>query len=183
MTTVFAQQEHPTSATTSSSVRRPTLLDRATAAWATNMAALTLTGLFAGFFGTYSFSVVRGLAIADDSTYVAAFQGINETIRNAEFALVFFGALPAIIVALIANRGRSGQHLRLAALVMVFATMAITFVGNVPLNNDFAEANAFDAQAATAARAAFENSWNQLNLARTATSALAFIALAVAHRD
>ncbi len=181
MTTAFATR-NSTSDTAPSAIERPTLIDRATVSRASNMAALTLTGLFAGFFGTYSFSVVRGLAIADDSTYVAAFQGINETIRNVEFALVFFGALPAILLALIANRGRNGQVFRLAALVLVFATMAITFVGNVPLNNELAEANAFDAQAATAARAAFENTWNQLNLARTATSAIAFIALAVAHR-
>lgn len=145
--------------------------------------ALMLTGLFAGFFGTYSFSVVRGFAQLDDITYVESFQAINATIRNLEFAVVFFGALPAIVLALIANRSgaRSKQLFRGAALVFVVATVVITFVGNVPLNRDLAEVTSVTPTSAASAREAFESTWNQLNLARTATSALAFAALVTAN--
>jgi uncharacterized membrane protein len=144
-----------------------------------NGLALVLTGLFAGFFGTYSVSVVRGLAIVDDSTYVTSFQAINATIRSAEFAIVFFGTLPAIGFAIGASRsGGTEAALRIGAAVFVLATIAITFLGNVPLNNDLAQVNALDGAAATAARTSFETTWNQLNLARTATSAAAFMALA-----
>lgn len=150
--------------------------DRSTFPTLTAGLALVLTGLFAGFFGTYSFSVVRGLAATDDTTYVTAFQGINATIKNFEFAVVFFGALPAITLAMFANRSnRHANIFRLIAAVLVLATVAITFIGNVPLNNELA---ASDAAASTAARASFESTWNQLNLARTVTSALAFAALA-----
>jgi hypothetical protein len=55
--------------------------------------ATILTGLFAGFFLTYSASVVLGLAQVDDVTYVRSFQGINATIRNVTFATFFFGCV------------------------------------------------------------------------------------------
>ncbi len=146
--------------------------------------ALTLTGLFAGFFSTYTMSVVRGLGITDDVTYVTAFQGINDTIRNLEFGIVFFGTLPAVLLALGVNWGadRSGQYLRIGAAVLVLATILITFIGNVPLNTELADVNSADPVAATEARASFESLWNRLNLARTMTAIGAFVLLASARR-
>ena len=146
--------------------------------------ALTLTGLFAGFFLTYTMSVVRGLGVTDDVTYVTAFQGINDTIRNLEFAIVFFGTLPAVLLAVAANRGgaQPGQLLRFVAAALVAATIAITFAGNVPLNRELADVQSLDATIAAEARASFESMWNRLNLARTVTAVLAFVALASARR-
>ncbi len=83
---------------------------------------------------------MRGLAIVDDVTYVQTFQGINATIKNAEFALVFFGVVPAIILALATNRNDVAMRkfLRIAGLFFAVSVVGVTFIGNVPLNDELA---------------------------------------------
>lgn len=134
--------------------------------------AATLAGLSAGFFFTYQISVTRGLAIVDDETYVQTFQAINDTVRNAPFGIVFFGTVPALALATAATR-RASRTVRFslaASLALAIATVVITFVGNVPLNEQLGEVTDLSGAAATAARASFESDWNRLNLARTLTS-------------
>lgn len=135
-------------------------------------AATTLAGLSAGFFFTYQISVTRGLAIVDDTTYVQTFQAINDTVRNAPFGIVFFGTVPALALALASTRraGRTVRALMAGALALAVATVVITFVGNVPLNEQLADVTELSGAAASNARAAFESDWNRLNLARTLTS-------------
>lgn len=149
-----------------------------------DIAATMLTGLFAGFFGTYSFSVVRGLAIVDDVTYVQTFQGINATIKNAEFALVFFGVVPAIVLALATNRNDVAMRkfLRIAGLFFAVSVVGVTFIGNVPLNDELALVDGTSVASAQGARADFEDTWNLLNLIRTGLSAMAFGCLVVLQR-
>lgn len=134
--------------------------------------ATVLAGLFAGFFFTYQISVIRGLAIVEDGTYVESFQAINATIRNGWFAVVFFGAVPAALVALALNRraGRAVTLLLAATALLGVATIAITFGGNVVLNEELALVELTTPEQATAARAAFESDWNRLNLIRTLTA-------------
>lgn len=148
----------------------------------TLLVATILSGLFAGFFGTYTFSVTRGLAEADDVTYVESFQAINNTIRNPWFALVFFGSAPATLFALIVARKthRRGTPLLAAGLGLLILTMVITFAGNVPLNDSLGLVDASNQKAASEARIDFEDDWNMLNLARTTTSVLGFACIAVA---
>lgn len=143
--------------------------------------AVVLSGLSAGFFFTYQVSVVRGLAIVDDVSYVESFQAINATIRNAPFGVVFFGTVPAIAIAGLLVRNTTPRVRALAAVgfVLALATVVITFAGSVPLNNQLADAATTPSGAATA-RDAFEATWNRLNLARTFTSVGAAAALAMA---
>lgn len=145
--------------------------------------AVLLVGLSAGFFFTYEASVTLALAEVDDVTYVKSFQAINDTISNPYFAIVFFGSIPAIGAAL-AVHWRSGRHLvrglTAAALVLYLAAIAITGTGNVPLNEDLAAVEEITAATAAAARSAFEEDWNRLNLARTLAVVGSFAALAVA---
>jgi uncharacterized membrane protein len=145
--------------------------------------AAFLVGLSAGFFFTYEASVTLGLAEVDNVAYVATFQAINETVRNASFGVVFFGSIPAIAVALVIN-WRSGTALArgliVAAFVLYLGGVAVTAAGNVPLNNDLAELSTLTPAAAADARAAFEDDWNRLNLVRTLAIVAGFGALLVA---
>ncbi len=146
--------------------------------------ATILTGLFAGFFVTYSASVVLGLAQVDDITYVRSFQGINATIRNATFAVFFFGCVPSIAWALVANRsaGRTTKVLLGAALAACAAVVAITFGGSVPLNDELATYVELDAATAALARSEFESTWNRLNLLRSVLAVCGLIAVSSVRR-
>ncbi len=144
--------------------------------------ATILTGLSAGFFFTYEASVTLGLAEVDDVTYVTTFQAINETIGNAWFGIVFFGAIPAIALALAAN-WRTPVAVRAAigaGLVLYLICLAVTAAGNVPLNDELALFTEITPESAARARAAFEDGWNRLNLVRTLAVIGAFASLVVA---
>lgn len=143
--------------------------------------ATTLTGLSAGFFFAYESSVIRGLADVDDVTYVATFQAINATIRNPMFGLVFFGSLPVAIAAAAINWRASDVTRRIllvAAPLLYIIGMAITFTGNVVLNNELAEVEVTSAAVATQARADFEDDWNRLDGYRSLAFLGGFVALA-----
>ena len=141
------------------------------------LVAALVTGLAAGFFWTYQFSVIRGLAIVDDRTYVETFRAINATIRNAWFGIVFFGAIPILTMALVFNWSttRARRALIGAGLAGYVAAFAITAIGNVPLNDELAEHTTTDAVSFDMARQQFEGSWNDLNLIRTIASIVAFV--------
>ncbi len=153
-------------------------------------AAQLLSGLFAGFFVTHQISIIRAFARVDDPTYVLAFQSINNTIRSAEFGVIFFGTATMILVALL-TVGRRSPSIRkwlAAALVLAVATVAITFIGNIPLNDTLGAVDASEPELATQGRLAFEAPWNSLNLIRTLTAlAAAFCvsagALSLHHRN
>lgn len=141
--------------------------------------ATITTGLAAGFFSTYQWSVVRGLARVDDPTYVSTFQQINATVRTPWFALVFFGAgvAGALAIALAAMRQlrpRITAPIFAATAVYVCGVLVVTFAGNVPLNDDLAQST--DPSTFALARQAFEQDWNRLNLVRAITATVAFLA-------
>lgn len=158
--------------------------DRSPTTWAPSAflaISTVLTGLFAGFFFTYSASVVLGLGQVDDLTYVRTFQAINDTIRNPAFAVVFFGSVPVTAIAIALHRTRRiVRHLATAGLLLTLTVMAITFAGSVPLNNELATYTELDAVSAATARGDFESTWNLLNLARTVLATGAAVALAAA---
>lgn len=143
-------------------------------------AATALTGLSAGFFFTYAASVTAGLARVDDPAYVETFQAINDTIRNPAFALVFFGSIPAIAVAIAANWAPATTTVRallVGALAAYLAGLLVTAVGSVPLNEELAAVTSRPPAGVTAARAAFEAEWNRLNLVRTVAFGASFVTM------
>lgn len=157
--------------------RRPALDPSAVAL----LVATVLTGLSAGFFSTYEASVTLGLAEVGDLAYVESFQAINETIRNPAFAAVFFGSIPAVVVAIALNWARAGTVARVllvAVLGLYLSGMAVTVTGNVPLNDDLAAVTSLTPETAAAARSAFESDWNRLNLIRSLAFGAAFVILA-----
>ncbi len=149
------------------------------------VAAIVLTGLSAGFFYSYEASVTLGLAEVDAPTYVAAFHAINDSVRNPAFGVMFFGAIPAIAVALALHwRHPPTRRLIGAALTLYLALIVVTGTGNVPLNEQLAAYSSIDASidAATAAtaRSEFEDDWNRLNLIRTVAVVASFFLLTLA---
>jgi uncharacterized membrane protein len=143
------------------------------------VAATVGAGLSAGLFYAYQVSVIRGLAVVDDVTYVNAFQAINDKIQNPWFFASFIGTPPVIAAALVLNR-RSARAVKIligAGLVLNLALFGITISGNVPLNDDLAKYDTVDVETAPIARADFEDRWNRLHLLRTVAAVGSFVAL------
>ncbi len=145
--------------------------------------ATVLVGLSAGFFFTYEASVTLGLAQVGDQAYVETFQAINDTVQNPAFAIVFFGSIPAMLAAIVLHWRQgsvAGRTLLVGALVLYLTGLVVTVTGNVPLNTDLAEVTGSTPAEMSAARLAFENDWNRLNLIRSFAIGSAFAALASA---
>jgi uncharacterized membrane protein len=146
-------------------------------------AATVATGLTAGVFGLYAHTIMRGLGGTDDRTFVGAFQAIDRAIINPVFMLTFFGALILIGVAAatsLRGDGRASLPWILAAGLLYLASVVITMVVNVPLNDAIKAAGDPDRIADLAAvRANFhEARWIAWNVVRTLTTTVAFGCLA-----
>ena len=57
----------------------------------TLIAALFLTGLSAGLFYAWEFSVIPGAKRVADQTYIETMQAVNRAIITPAFMLIFFG--------------------------------------------------------------------------------------------
>jgi uncharacterized membrane protein len=126
----------------------------------------------AGLFFTFSYSVMPGLARADDRTFVDAMQRINVAIVNGWFLICFLGALVFTVSAAILHF-RSGAAFVwiVAGLVLYVATLFVTFRFNIPLNDQLAAA---DSGSVELAREQFESTWVRWNIVRVVTSVTAF---------
>ena len=145
--------------------------------------ATITTGLIAGFFYAYACSVTLGLALLPDEQYVEAMQAINATVRNGLFAFSFFGAVLSLLLALAvhAPRLRSRRFLlvALAAVLYIGGGFMLTFLINVPMNEELARVSVGELGPAALERARerYEGPWNFWNGVRTVFSTLAFLAL------
>lgn len=145
-------------------------------------AATVATGLSAGVFYTFQVAIVPALLEVDDEAYVSTFQAINRAILNPWFLSVFIGA-PVLVAGALTMYWREDRPIALAiavGLALQVATVAITGTGNVPLNEQLEQPGTVSGPAATAARAAFEDRWNRLNLIRALVSVASFVSLGVA---
>ena len=144
------------------------------------LAATMATGLGAGVFGLYAHTIIPGLRTTDDKTFVGAFQSIDRAIVNPWFiGATFLGAAVLTAVAAATNRGTRAFAWILGALVAYLATMTITFVVHVPLNDAIKTADTVDNIADLhRVRSNFhEARWAAWNLVRAVTSTCAFLAL------
>src|SRR6478735_5214040 len=134
---------------------------------------LATTGLMAGIYLAFSIAVMLGLARNDDRTYVGAMRGMNVAILNGWFFVVFLGPLPLGILAVVARLpDHDGLVWAALALVLYAATLVVTGVVNVPLNNRLDSTEPVED-----ARALFERSWMRWNAVRTLLSIASFVAL------
>ena len=145
--------------------------------------ATITTGLIAGFFCAYACSVTLGHALLPDEQYVEAMQAINATVRNGLFAFGFFGAVLSLLLALAvhAPRPRSRRFLlvALAAVLYIGGGFMLTFLINVPMNEELARVSVGELGPAALERVRerYEGPWNFWNGVRTVFSTLAFLAL------
>lgn len=145
-------------------------------------ATVLLTGLVAGLFYSYDYSVIKGLGNLSDDKYLAGFQSINREIQNPFFFLSFMGALIVLPVAAWIcwrDAGAPVFYFMLAAtIIYVTGVFLTTVAGNVPLNNmlDRIDISSASPETLASVRKEFERSWNAFNHVRTAASILAFAA-------
>ncbi|MGW1775817.1 anthrone oxygenase family protein [Streptomyces sp. NPDC002104] len=140
-----------------------------------------LVGLMAGLFFAFDVSVMPGLAKTDDRTYVTAMQSFNAVIDgNPLFGTVFVVALLAAFAAAFVE-ARAGRRtvalwasLAAAAYLVV---LVVTFVVNIPLNNELADLG--DAAKLTdfSVVAKFKGTWETANIVRTLLCTAALTAL------
>ncbi len=153
---------------------------------ATVLAATLALGLLAsawsaGFFWTWSFTVMPGFAAAPPEAAVAAMRAVNANIAGPGFAFVFFG--PAVLAALSAALAFVAGLNSVALTALVAAVLygagvdGVTFAENIPLNMALAAAPA-GPETAAELWSGFAAPWTAWNHLRTAAASLAFLVLA-----
>lgn len=141
---------------------------------------IILTGLSAGLFYAWEFSVIPGTKQIDDHSYISTMQAINKAIINPAFMLIFFGALIFQIASTFQYRDSTAFWILLGALLTYLTgTILVTGLGNVPLNNALEALNLkeLSAEQLSNQRAHYELQWNRLHKIRTAFAVLSFILL------
>jgi uncharacterized membrane protein len=143
--------------------------------------AVLTTGLIGGFFYAYACSVTLGLALLPDESYIDAMQAINATVRNGVFAFSFFGAVLFLLLALAVHvprvRSRRFLLLAVAAVLYIGGGFMVTFLINVPMNEELARVGEASPAVLARVRAEYEGPWNFWNGVRTIFSSLAFLVL------
>ena len=141
------------------------------------------TGLMAGLFFAWSFSVNNGLSNLGDVLFIKTFQSMNRSIENPFFSTVFLGSAFLILWSLYLNSDNTSSFtflcLLAATVVYLAGSVGVTFLANLPLNKTL---DGFDVDNASSKdiicrRRAFEKKWNILNTIRTISALLAFVLL------
>jgi uncharacterized membrane protein len=136
---------------------------------------LLLSGLIAGFFFAFSADVNLATAYLSAEEYVRVQQLINLKVRNAVFALVYFGAAVAPGMLLAASwRDWRTMYFRIVAagyLLYFAGAFLVTREINVPINNEMA---LWNPQQVPAVWSVMRDRWNDANLFRTMAAVLSF---------
>ena len=147
------------------------------------LAAIT-SGLTAGLFWGYSYSVMRALRTVDDKIFVTVMNKINIVIQNGWFGFCFGGGLVFAVVSVImvlVSRNVAALPWAIASAVLFLAAVVVTSVINIPLNNALATVAATaDPETLAAARERFEAPWDRANVIRAALHTAAFVAACLA---
>jgi uncharacterized membrane protein len=135
--------------------------------------------LIAGFFYAYHCSVMPGLAATDAA--IKAMQGINAVVRNAVFAVSFFGTLAFGGIATLLLIDAGGWPLALALLgtaIYGLGAFMVTLLYSVPLNEGLATVVPTTENAAAIWRAYLEPwmFWNALRMLMSGLTLAAFTA-------
>ncbi|MEZ5018284.1 MAG: DUF1772 domain-containing protein [Flavipsychrobacter sp.] len=142
--------------------------------------AVLLTGLSAGLFYAWQVSVIPGTKLISDKNYLDTMQSINRAIQNPAFALIFFGSFLLLLAATYTQyqEGSKSAFIIITAAMVCYlvGTIGITMLGNVPMNEalDKIDLNNMTQNALHQTRTTYEHKWNQLHLARTVFSVVAF---------
>lgn len=149
------------------------------------LAALS-AALIAGLFYGYSCSVNPGLGKLPDKEYLTAMQHINASILNAGFFFSFLGTLILLPVATWIHRSADNNiifYLLLSAAVLYgIGVFGVTVAGNVPLNDQLANARLqeLDADMLRKLRILFEPRWVMYHQIRTIASMVTVVLVIMA---
>jgi len=132
-----------------------------------------LIGLNAGFFYTWSFTIMQSLGQIDTQHAISAMQTINANIRNGWFAVIFFGAPVALLITalMMFSTNRAAAVYALLAFVFATITVVLTLLLHVPMNNELATVDG--GTAAQSVWSVYSERWTSWNHARTLTSVIA----------
>lgn len=149
------------------------------------VAAVLGSGLLAGFFFSFSNTVMGALGRIPAPAGIAAMQSVNVVVQNPLFLLAFFG-VPflglALAVYALFHLGQAGSLALLVGGVLLAAGMfGVTVVFNVPMNEALAAADP-QSQTAAALWQDYLHRWTQWNHVRTVACLLACLAYVMAFR-
>ncbi len=147
-----------------------------TVGFVTTFIATVLIGLNAGFFYTWSFTIMQSLDLIDPGHAITAMQSINANIRSGWFATIFFGVVAFQFVSLIfvLTARRWWLALLIAiALLAVLVNIGITMQGHVPWNTGLAAESA-SADGAAQIWSDYSTRWTQWNHLRMLASLVSF---------
>jgi uncharacterized membrane protein len=137
--------------------------------------ATVLLGLMAGFFFAFWVDVAPAMRELDAAGYIETQQAINRVVRNAPFALAYFGSVlvPALAAVALWMGKRRAEALVWAAvgLAYLLGVFVLTSQINIPINQALA---GWDPAAPPADWAAARDAWNQANLIRGMVALAAF---------
>ena len=159
--------------------------------YALSIVSLLLAGAIFGFFYAWLCSTMWGLDAVDPLVAITAMQSINVSIRNAVFAMAFFGTPMALLVtAFIARADRrksAALAFALAAVVYAGGAFVPTALVSVPMNEALASvAPAIVRASAETIWRDYSAPWQFWNTVRTAgcaaTLALTGLGLMQLHR-
>jgi uncharacterized membrane protein len=106
--------------------------------------------LIAGVFFAFSTFVMNALSRLPPAQGIAAMQSINITAINPLFMTALFGTAAACLLLIISTLSKLSQpdavYLCLGSLLYLIATVGVTIVFNVPLNNELAIADPSSSQ-------------------------------------
>lgn len=139
------------------------------------------TGVVAGLFFAFSFSVMPALSGTRDEILVEVMQRINVAILNVWFLLCFLGALltTAVSVVLYTVLGGGEAYPQVVAgFVLYLAVVVVTRVFNIRLNDELARVDDLtEANIVHRARLSFEAPWVRWNNVRTVLSVASFVSM------
>ena len=143
-------------------------------------------GIMAGFFWTFSNTVVPGLEISPGTSGFVAMQKINEAVRNPGFGIFFFGACLLAALLLVQGLARLRHWTSLvqvaAAAVYLGGVLFVTANKNVPLNRSLAEVRFTSVDTANPMPDYFGD-WLYWNDIRFMSALLAFISILLIFRS
>ena len=149
---------------------------------AATIAALVGSALIGGIFFAFSNFVMKALERVPPNEGILAMQTINVTVLNRWFLGVFMGtALICLVLAVNAIIGWEAAHSPYVlggAVAYIGGTWFVTALGNVPLNDRLAGAEA-ESPESNAIWAHYLRRWTKLNTQRTGAALVAAVLFSI----
>ncbi len=153
------------------------------------MIGLTVTtavgaGVVAGVFFTFSTFVMKALGQLPSRQGLAAMQAVNLAAPSVLFMTLLFGTAVLSVVTAVQAVGQLGEPAAswgFAGALFYLVAIVTTIIYHVPRNNRLAVLDV-DAPGADLAWTKYHRSWTRWNHLRTATCAMAAVALTMAAR-